>query len=70
MKKITLFFIALFALSLGCTNESPLSSGSDLVVVRAYLFAGEPVTDIQITGTLPLGSEKQRLRPSMTLRSH
>ena len=63
MKKIAVLFIALLALSLGCTKESPLSAGSDLVVVRAYLFAGEPVTDIQITGTLPLGSEETEAPP-------
>jgi len=63
MKKIALFFVAFLALSFSCTKESPLSAGSDLVVVRAYLFAGEPVTDIQITGTLPLGSEETEAPP-------
>ena len=63
MKNIALLFLAMLALSIGCTKESPLSAGSDLVVVRAYLFAGEPVTDIQITGTLPLGSEETEAPP-------
>jgi len=57
MNKIGLLLIVISAFILGCTKESPLSPGSDLVVVRAYIFAGEPVNDIQITKTLPLGSE-------------
>ncbi len=38
-----------------CSSTSPVGPESDLVVIRAYLYAGEPITDIQITGTLPLG---------------
>lgn len=41
----------------GCTDESPLVPEADLVVMRAYLFAGEPVTEIRITASLELGSE-------------
>lgn len=36
-------------------TSSPTGPEADLVVIRAYLYAGEPVTDIQITTTLPLG---------------
>jgi hypothetical protein len=41
----------------GCTDESPLVPEADLVVMRAYLFAGEPVTEIRLTSSLELGSE-------------
>lgn len=47
----------------GCSDESPLGPGTDLVVIRGYLYAGEPVTDIQITSTLPLGSEDNAAPP-------
>ena len=40
-----------------CTNESLLDPDFEQVVIRGYLYAGESVTDIQITSTLALGSE-------------
>ena len=47
----------------GCTNESPTIPQSDLIVVKGYIYAGEPVDDIQLTGTLPLGSEETQAPP-------
>lgn len=47
----------------GCTNESPTVPQSDLIVVRGYIYAGEPVDDIQLTSTLPLGSEETQAPP-------
>lgn len=32
-------------------------SGSDQVVIEAFLFAGEPVQDIRLTATIPLGED-------------
>ncbi len=32
-------------------------SGSDQVVIEAFLFAGEPVQDIRLTATVPLGED-------------
>ena len=40
-----------------CTDSDPMGPGGDLLVVRAFLFAGEPVADIRITTTVPLVSE-------------
>ena len=40
-----------------CTEDSPFVPESDLVVVRAYLYANEPVTEIQLASTVGLGSE-------------
>jgi hypothetical protein len=38
--------------------ETPFSvSEDDRFVVQAYLYAGEPVTDVRVTSILPLGSE-------------
>ncbi len=38
----------------GCDN--PVDQGeTDLVVIEAFLFAGEPVQDIRLTATVPLG---------------
>jgi hypothetical protein len=53
---ITIFFAGL--LVSGCTDETPFAPSEDDLVVRAYLYAGEPVEDIQITSTLPLGSQE------------
>jgi hypothetical protein len=46
-----------------CTGDSPLESSGDQIVVRGYIFAGEAVDDIQITTTLPLGSEETEAPP-------
>ncbi len=40
----------------GC--DSPFNPGDDdLVVIEAFLFAGEPVQDIRLTSTVPLGAD-------------
>jgi len=57
MKKIMLSFVLFTILIAGCTQDSPLAPENELIVVRGYLYSGEPVTDIQLTTTLPLGSE-------------
>jgi hypothetical protein len=55
VKKVfaVLFAASLAALS-GCDSTSPLLPESELIVVRAYLYAGEPVTDVQLTTTFAL----------------
>ncbi len=40
-----------------CTDESPLVPENDLVVVQAYLYAGESVNDIRLTSTMPLDAD-------------
>ena len=40
-----------------CTDSDPMGPDTDILVVRAFLFTGEPVTDIRITTTVPLVSE-------------
>ena len=54
--------ISIFLMS-GCTEESPLISDVDLVVVWAYLYAGEPVTNIKITSTIPLDTDSSGAPP-------
>ncbi|MBM3298349.1 MAG: DUF4249 family protein [Deltaproteobacteria bacterium] len=39
-----------------CSEGSPVEPTTELVVVRGYLYAGEPVTDIQLTKTISLSS--------------
>lgn len=41
----------------GCTEENPLISDDELVVVWAFLYAGQPVTDIKLTSTIPLDTD-------------
>ena len=50
---------ALVALGLtGCDDgDSPLSSGDELLVITGYLFAGEPVGEVEVSLTVPLDSE-------------
>lgn len=40
-----------------CADSDPVGPDGDILVVRAFLFAGEPVADIRITTTVPLVSE-------------
>lgn len=63
MKQITILLIAAFLIIAGCTQETPLEPSNDQIVVRGYIYAGEPVNDIQITTTLPLGSEESKAPP-------
>jgi hypothetical protein len=55
--------IALLTLVTGCTKESPMTPSAEQVVVQAYLYAGEPVSDIRLTGTIPLGSQVTKAPP-------
>lgn len=63
MKKLILIPIALFIIFSGCTHDSLIALDDDLIVVRAYIYANEPISDIQVTGTIPLGSEATELPP-------
>ena len=43
---------------MGCTNESPLISEEESIVVWAYLYSDEPVNSIRLTTTISLDSEE------------
>ena len=43
--------------SQACTDSDLVGPDGDILVVRAFLFTGEPVADIRITTTVPLVSE-------------
>ncbi len=55
--KISLILLSILML-LGC-EESSVIPESDLVVVQAYLYAGEDVKNIRLTSTLTLDSEDE-----------
>ena len=42
---------------IACTEETTLESEYSSIVVSAFLYEGEPVNDVSITSTLPLGSQ-------------
>jgi hypothetical protein len=64
MKRIhELSLLALLGLASGCTKESPVSPAAEQVVIQAYLYADEPVSDIRLTRTLPLGSQETETPP-------
>lgn len=66
MKKTTVAIVmtgAALILFGGCTDESPLISEEELIVVWAFLYAGEPVTDIKLTATLPLNVDTGEASP-------
>ena len=58
MKKLThIFAVIATILTMACDSESLYLPEREKVVVRAYLYAGEPVTDIQLTTTFSIFSE-------------
>jgi len=58
MKKLfTLLIAAILAALSGCDTDSSLLPENELLVVRAYLYAGEHVTDVQVTTTFGLTSD-------------
>ncbi|MBN1997934.1 DUF4249 family protein, partial [candidate division KSB1 bacterium] len=63
MSKIISAGFILFLLFTACTEDSPLAPSQEKLVVQGYLYAGEAVTDIQLTSTLPLGSEETKAPP-------
>jgi len=52
---MTSIFLILSFIS--CTEDSPLIPDSDLLVVQAYLYANEPVTDIKLTSTVAIDAD-------------
>jgi len=46
-----------------CDSNTLEDEPPDLLVVQAYLYAGEPVTDIHVTSTLSFGSEDTTASP-------
>ena len=41
----------------GCGDDNAVASGRELLVVTGYVYAGEPVTQITVTVTLPLDAD-------------
>ena len=64
MKNFFFFsIIASFSVLSGCDTDSPLLPENESLVVRAYLYAGEPVTDVQVTTTFGLTADDTTGRP-------
>jgi hypothetical protein len=64
MREIVLLgLVASLAALSGCDSASPLLPERVLLVVRAYLYAGEPVADVQLTSTFALTSNASTGRP-------
>ena len=61
-----LFFSALFSitfLTLSCEDDLLPVPEADLIVVRGYLYAGQPVTDVVLAATLALDDESETAIP-------
>ncbi len=43
---------------ISCNVDNSLDADGQLVVIQAYLYSGEPVQDIKLMSTLPLGSQE------------
>lgn len=60
---LLLFLIFLMPLFFACRSDVSTGPSKDLIVVRGYIYANEPVWDIQITHTLDLGSADSTAPP-------
>ena len=56
MKQFTSIALGIVAAVTACDSATD-PNDTDLVVVEAFLFAGEPVDDIRLTATVPLGED-------------
>ena len=57
MKYLYVFLVlACLAVAAGCSDKHVFKPEHNLVVVQAYLYAGQPVQDVMVTSTLGLGS--------------
>lgn len=56
-KIVNLLTVIVISAVLSCSGESIVAPNNDLLVIQAYVYANEPVNDIRITSTIPLGSE-------------
>lgn len=63
MKTTILLISSVIIIMYGCTEDSPLIPDSNLVVVQAYLYAGEPVKDIRLTSTLAIDADTSKAPP-------
>ncbi|OPZ69479.1 MAG: hypothetical protein BWY83_01966 [bacterium ADurb.Bin478] len=63
MKNYLSLLLVILFFAAGCSTKNPLEANAEKLVVRGYLYAHEPVQDIQLTSTLPLGSEATAAPP-------
>jgi len=64
MKKLISFFCILLVLTiLGCNNNPTGTEDSNTLVVEAFLYSGEPINDIRLTGTVDIGSSDTTAPP-------
>ncbi len=56
-KYLSAIVLLIVLITTACTEDTLFVPESDQVVIRGYLYANEPVTEIQLSSTLGLGSE-------------
>ena len=50
------FALAVAMMAAACSGTAPTEATATLPVIRAYLYAGEPVTAVQVSSTVAVGS--------------
>ncbi len=56
-KYLSAILLLIALITTACTEDTPFVPESDTVVIRGYLYANEPITEIQLASTVGLGSE-------------
>ncbi len=57
MKSLSLSMLTVAIVGAGCADTPTEEGGVNLVVVEAFLFAGETVDDVRLTEAVPLGTD-------------
>jgi len=66
MKKLVLFTLPLIMVLLQGCNNNPVIPEATQIVLRGYLYANEPVQDIEVMSSFPLGSSDSTNPPITT----
>ncbi len=61
IKNISLSMLITAVVSMACSDTPTAEGGVDLVVVEAFLFAGETVDDVRLTEAVPLGTDSAEI---------
>jgi hypothetical protein len=60
----TIFLLLLGAILTGsCSTEGTVAPSDDFIIVRAYVYAGEPVDDVRISSAVELGTTDNTIPP-------
>lgn len=64
--RLALLLLAGVSAACSASDSTSATSDTDIFVIQAYLYAGEPVTDVSVTGVLPLDADSTQVAEPVT----